>query len=159
MPGHCRSQGSGSNYASAGAQSWPRRVDRWSEKVVSSQGGCPWSKLAGGNSAQRTVAGVWAGNDKDQMLANNSTNVSGSNQEYERPFLGEPLEINLRFGARLSALRTQRELSQEELALRLLVPLSHLTDLEAGRKSASIIDLDSLAQQFKISIAELLVGL
>ena len=114
--------------------------------------------MQGGNSAQRTVAEVWAGNDKDQML-NNSTNVSGSKAEHERPFLAEPPEINLRFGARLSALRTQRELSQEELALRLLVPVSHLIDLEAGRKSASIIDLDSLAQQFKISIAELLVGL
>ena len=93
------------------------------------------------------------------MLENNSTNVSGSNGDYERPLLAEPPEINLRFGARLVALRTQRELSQEELALRLLVPVSHLIDLEAGRKSASIIDLDSLAQQFKISIAELLVGL
>jgi ribosome-binding protein aMBF1 (putative translation factor) len=102
---------------------------------------------------------VWAGNDKDQMLENNSTNVSGSKAEYERPFLAEPPEINLRFGARLIALRTQRKLSQEELALRLLVPVSHLIDLEAGRKSASIIDLDSLAQQFKISIADLLVGL
>ena len=93
------------------------------------------------------------------MLENNSTNVSGSNQEYERLFPGEPLEINLRFGARLGALRTQRELSQEELALRLLVPVSHLIDLEAGRKSASIIDLDSLARQFKVSIAELVMGL
>jgi hypothetical protein len=43
--------------------------------------------------------------------------------------------------------------------LRLLVPVSHLMDLEAGRKSASIIDLDSFAHQFKISIADLLLGL
>jgi ribosome-binding protein aMBF1 (putative translation factor) len=93
------------------------------------------------------------------MLENNPTNVSGSNAEYERPFQAEPPEINLRFGARLSALRTQRELSQEELALKLRVSVSHLMDLETGQKSASIIDLDSLAQQFKISIAELLVGL
>jgi ribosome-binding protein aMBF1 (putative translation factor) len=93
------------------------------------------------------------------MLENNSTNASGSNAEYERPFLAEPPEINLRFGARLNALRTQRELSQEELALRLQVSVGYLKDLETGQKSASIIDLDSLAQQFKISIAELLVGL
>jgi ribosome-binding protein aMBF1 (putative translation factor) len=92
------------------------------------------------------------------MLENNSTNVSGSS-ECERPFLEEPLEINLRFGARVSALRTQNELSQEELALKLRVSASHLMDLETGRKSASIIDLDGLAQQFKMSIAELLVGL
>jgi DNA-binding transcriptional regulator YiaG len=93
------------------------------------------------------------------MLENNSTNVSGSKAEYERPFLEEPLEINLRFGARVSALRTQSELPQEELALKLGVSVSHLMDLETGRKSASIIDLDGLAQQFKMSIAELLTGL
>jgi ribosome-binding protein aMBF1 (putative translation factor) len=135
------------------------KVRQRSEKVVSYQECCPWSKLAAGNSAQRTVVKVWAGNDKDQMLENNSTNVSGSRAEHERLFRTGPPEINLRFGARLSALRTQKELSQEELALRLLVPVSHLMDLEAGRKSASIIDLDDLAQEFRISIADLLLGL
>jgi transcriptional regulator with XRE-family HTH domain len=68
-------------------------------------------------------------------------------------------EINLRFAARLRDLREKRGLSQEELAARLLVPLSHLADVEGGRKSASIIDLESFAQQFNISIAELLQGL
>jgi transcriptional regulator with XRE-family HTH domain len=68
-------------------------------------------------------------------------------------------EINLRFGARLRDLREKRGLSQEELAIRLLVPLSHLADVEGGRKSASIIDLESFAQQFKVSIAELVRGL
>jgi DNA-binding transcriptional regulator YiaG len=93
------------------------------------------------------------------MLENNSTNVSSSKAEYERPFLAESQEINLRFGARLSALRTQRDLTQDELASRLQVSVSHLVELESGRKSASIIDLDCLARQFKLSIAELLAGL
>jgi ribosome-binding protein aMBF1 (putative translation factor) len=93
------------------------------------------------------------------MLENNSTNVSSSKAEYKRPFLAESQEINLRFGARLSALRTQRDLSQDEVASRLGVSVSHLVDIEAGRKSASIVDLDGLARQFKVSIAELLVGL
>ncbi len=99
------------------------------------------------------------GKRQRSMLENNSTNVSGSKAEYERPFLAESHEINLRFGARLSALRTQRDLSQDELASRLRVSVSHLVDIEAGRKSASIVDLDSLARQFNVSIAELLVGL
>jgi transcriptional regulator with XRE-family HTH domain len=68
-------------------------------------------------------------------------------------------EINLRFAARLRDLREKRGLSQEELAARLLVPLSHLADVEGGRKSASIIDLENFAQQFNISTAELLQGL
>jgi DNA-binding transcriptional regulator YiaG len=93
------------------------------------------------------------------MLVNTSTNVSDSKAEHGSPFLEGIPEINLRFGARLQDLRVKRKLSQGELALRLLVPVSHLMDLEAGRKSASIIDLDSFAQEFKLSIAELLMGL
>jgi transcriptional regulator with XRE-family HTH domain len=68
-------------------------------------------------------------------------------------------EINLRFGARLLDLRQKSGLSQEELAARLLVPLSYLADIEGGRKSASIIDLEGFAQHFKVSISELVRGL
>jgi len=68
-------------------------------------------------------------------------------------------EINLRFGTRLRDLRQNSGLSQEELAARLLVPLSHLADVEGGRKSASIVDLENFAQHFKVSISELLRGL
>ncbi|WP_433966858.1 helix-turn-helix domain-containing protein [Tunturiibacter gelidiferens] len=88
-----------------------------------------------------------------------STNVSSSKANDGGSPQEGTSEINLRFGARLRDLREERSLSQEELAVRLLVPVSHLADVEGGRKSASIIDLESLAQQFKISIAELLQGL
>lgn len=93
------------------------------------------------------------------MLQNPTTNGSVSKGEYGGPLLEGTPEINLRFGVRLRNLRVQRDLSQEELAVRLLVPVSHLMDLETGLKSASIIDLDSFAQQFNLSIAELLSGL
>jgi transcriptional regulator with XRE-family HTH domain len=78
---------------------------------------------------------------------------------YGYSFVEGTPEINLRFGARLRDLRQKSGLSQEELAARLLVPLSHLADIEGGRKSASIIDLESFAQHFKVSISELLRGL
>lgn len=93
------------------------------------------------------------------MLQNPTMNASVSKADYDRPFREGKHEIDVRFGERLRDLRVQRELSQEDLAVRLLVPVSHLTDIEAGRKSASIIDLDSFAQQFNLSIAELLFGL
>ncbi len=96
--------------------------------------------------------------DKDQMLLN-PTNVSSAKANYGGSFQEATPEINLRFGARLRELREKSGLSQEELAIRLLVPLSHLAEVEDGRKSASIIDLDSFAQQFKVSIAELMQGL
>jgi transcriptional regulator with XRE-family HTH domain len=78
---------------------------------------------------------------------------------YGYSFEEAPPEINLRFGARLRDLREKSGLSQEELATRLLVPLSHLADVEGGRKSASITDLESFAQHFKVSLSELLRGL
>lgn len=96
--------------------------------------------------------------DKDHMLLD-STNVSSAKANYGGSLQEGTPEINLRFGARLRDLREKRGLSQEELAIRLLVPLSHLADVEGGRKSASIIDLESFAQQFKVSISELMRGL
>jgi ribosome-binding protein aMBF1 (putative translation factor) len=93
------------------------------------------------------------------MLENPAVNDIVSKPDNDVSIQEEIPEINLRFGARLRNLRAQRELSQVELALRLLVPVSHLIDIEAGRKSATIIDLDSFAQQFNLSIAELLSGL
>jgi ribosome-binding protein aMBF1 (putative translation factor) len=88
-----------------------------------------------------------------------STNVSSAKADYGGSLQEATPEINLRFGARLRELREKSGFSQEELAIRLLVPLSHLAEVEDGRKSASIIDLDSFAQQFKLSIAELVQGL
>ncbi len=96
--------------------------------------------------------------DKDQMLLD-STNVSSAKANYGGSFQEATPEINLRFGARLRELREKSGLSQEELAIRLLVPSSDLAEFEDGRKSASIIDLESFAQQFKVSIAELMRGL
>ena len=88
-----------------------------------------------------------------------STNVASSKADYGGASHEWAPEINRRFGAKLSDLRQERGLSPEELAIRLLLPVSYLADIECGRKSASILDLESFAQQFKISIAELLQGL
>lgn len=68
-------------------------------------------------------------------------------------------EINLRFGARVEQLRSARELSELELATRMRIPLAQLVELEAGHRSASIVDLERFAQAFGISIPKLLEGL
>ena len=67
--------------------------------------------------------------------------------------------VNARFAERLHTLRVQRDLSHEELAARMVMPVEHLLELEAGGRSASIVDLEGFAQVFKISISELLEGL
>jgi ribosome-binding protein aMBF1 (putative translation factor) len=93
------------------------------------------------------------------MLENPTVHVSASTDGLDSPLQQGTPEINLRFGARLRNLRTKRNLSQEELAIRISVPVSHLIDIEAGHKSATILDLDSFARQLNLSIAELLLGL
>ena len=145
---------------STAGDGWPRRFGVWNEQLGFFTRTLRWSKISAGRAARELFCqGYGRETAKDQMLVNPSTNVSGSKADDGDPFLKGTPELNLRFGARLHTLRVQRELSREELAFRLLVPVSHLMDLEAGRKSASIIDLDNFAQEFKLSIAELLLGL
>jgi len=92
------------------------------------------------------------------MLHNPTSHASASKTDFKGSFSEGSPEINLRFGKKLQTLREQQSLSQEELAVQLLIPMSYLSDLESGRRSASIIDLDSIANHFKLSTAELLNG-
>jgi ribosome-binding protein aMBF1 (putative translation factor) len=89
----------------------------------------------------------------------NPANLTTSKRSHESAFQEGRSEINLRFGARLREMRQKRNLSQEDLALLLLVPASHVSEIEGGQTSASIIELANIAQQFNISISELLLGL
>src|SRR6202165_2847700 len=104
--------------------------------LVSLRGRCAGVRFQPEERSENCFARVRAGDGKDQMLVNPSTNVSGSKADYGVPFLEGTPEINLRFGARLHNLRVQRELSQEELAFRLLVPVSHL-DRKSTRLNSS----------------------
>jgi DNA-binding transcriptional regulator YiaG len=87
------------------------------------------------------------------------TNLSILEGLYESTFQETSSEINARFGARVREMREMRNLSQEEFAVLLLVPFSYIAEIESGRRSASIIELAAIAQQFHISISDLLLGL
>ena len=63
------------------------------------------------------------------------------------------------FGARLRALRTQAELSQEELADRASVHWTYLSDLERGRQSPTLDIVNRLARALQVTIAELFASL
>jgi ribosome-binding protein aMBF1 (putative translation factor) len=95
------------------------------------------------------------------MLLDPSTSSSGSEPDYVAPFVdsARARQVNIRFGERLQGLRLQRGLTDQELATRMVMPVDHLIDLESGRRSASIVDLEGFSQAFKISISELLQGL
>ncbi len=94
------------------------------------------------------------------MLPDPSIASSGFARNLTTPFVeGSPAqEVNVRFGERLQILRVQNALSQQELASRMVMPVEYLAAIEAGNRSASIVDLDGFAHVFKVSISSLLQG-
>ncbi len=64
--------------------------------------------------------------------------------------------VGTRFGARLRALRKQKNYTQAELAEYLGIDRSHLSELENGHKNVSLCLLDVIAQGFKVSLSDLL---
>src|SRR3989338_11110145 len=57
---------------------------------------------------------------------------------------------------RIKKMREDRELSQEELAIKLGVPRPSISQLESGQRDISSIELAKLAKIFEISIDDLL---
>lgn len=67
--------------------------------------------------------------------------------------------LTCRFGERLRELRKQRSLSQMAMAMRFGIDRCYISDLERGRKSASLPMIEVLALGFDISLSELFKGL
>lgn len=61
-------------------------------------------------------------------------------------------------GSRLHALRLSAGLTQLGLSSRSGLDRSFISDMERGSKSATIVTLNTLAQTYKISLAELFAG-
>jgi transcriptional regulator with XRE-family HTH domain len=61
-------------------------------------------------------------------------------------------------GARVHFLRRRHKLTQMQLSKRSGLDRSFLSDIERGVKAASIVTLHTLAQTFKLTLAELFVG-
>ena len=63
-----------------------------------------------------------------------------------------------RLGARVRALREERELSQETLAWDAGIHYNHLSGIERGVANPSFLVLLALAKELKVKVAELLDG-
>lgn len=63
------------------------------------------------------------------------------------------------FGKRLRQLRTKRGWSQEELAYRVGMDVSYLSEVENGKKEPCLRKLKELAQGLEVTVSRLMQGL
>ena len=63
------------------------------------------------------------------------------------------------FGKRLRQLRTQRGLSQEELAYRVGMDVSYLSEVENGKKEPCLRKMKELSQGLGVTLSRLMQGL
>jgi len=64
------------------------------------------------------------------------------------------MDIKLKIGQRIKALRLEANLSQEALGLKAEVDRTYVTDVENGRRNVSVEILDRLIKALQVSIAE-----
>jgi len=73
-------------------------------------------------------------------------------------FLTNDETINKAIGARLRQLRREQGLTTQQLANRVGVTQSQISQVETGRSAASVVTLYKIAQAFDMSLAEMLEG-
>lgn len=64
-------------------------------------------------------------------------------------------DINIRFGRRITLLRRQQNLSQEDLAFRCCVHRTYIGAIERGEKSSTLNTIEKLANGLNVSLIEL----
>ena len=69
------------------------------------------------------------------------------------------MNIYEQLGMRLRFLRTQKHLSQEDVALEAGINKNYYSDLERGRRNPTLKCLDRIATSFNITLSELLKGI
>lgn len=67
--------------------------------------------------------------------------------------------ITVRFGRRLQALRKKKGWTQVEMAYRLGIDRSYISDMERGKKNVCLPTLEVMASAFDVTISQLLRGL
>jgi transcriptional regulator with XRE-family HTH domain len=70
-----------------------------------------------------------------------------------------PSDICEQFGSRLRQIRRKQKITQEELAHRVGLDVSYLSEVENGRKEPCLRKMKEIAQGLDISLSQLLRGL
>lgn len=68
------------------------------------------------------------------------------------------LTLAVQFGMRVKYLRSQRKMSQEDLALEINVSKNYLSDIECGRRNPTLKVMNKIAKGLKVDLATLLLG-
>ena len=69
------------------------------------------------------------------------------------------MDSNKQLGMRIKYLRTQKHLSQEDLALDANVNKNYISDLERGTRNPTVKILERIARALDISLSELFKGI
>jgi len=69
------------------------------------------------------------------------------------------MNIKNKFGTRIKALRKERGISQENLALKAELDRTYIPSIEKGDRNVSIVVIEKLAKAFDIKISELMEGI
>lgn len=67
-------------------------------------------------------------------------------------------QLRSRFGQRVRALRQQKKLSQEELALACQLDRTYIGGVERGERNLSLINIHKIADALEVPIKELFGG-
>jgi transcriptional regulator with XRE-family HTH domain len=70
-----------------------------------------------------------------------------------------PENITVRFGKRLRKLRVKQNWAQIDLAEKLGIDRSYISDMERGKKNVCLPTLENLAQALNTTISKILHGL
>jgi transcriptional regulator with XRE-family HTH domain len=65
------------------------------------------------------------------------------------------MDVRVRIGLNVQRLRRGKELSQEELAARADVHQTYLSGVERGKRNASVLVLERIANALSVDVAEL----
>lgn len=68
-------------------------------------------------------------------------------------------EVLEQFGARVRALRTDRNLSQEALGFECNLSQTYISEVESGKRNISLRNIDAIARALQVSLADLFTGL
>jgi XRE family transcriptional regulator, regulator of sulfur utilization len=64
-------------------------------------------------------------------------------------------DVRILLGRRIRDLRTQRKLSQEELAHRAGIHTTYLSSVENGKRNLAIVNIANIAAALRISLSDL----